>query len=144
MSKISKVIACVQILIFLGLSLCNSGITTGSRGKSGEFPCKEHVCGCKSEADCKEHCCCSPQGNQSTSQFGVKKQNDRLQSFISSLRCKSGNDAIACITAELKYITEGDCEIPEMTFLCLLVGDAVAHFREVTVSPPEKPPRCPA
>ena len=142
MSKINKVIACIQILIFLGLALCNGGITVGSLGKSDEFPCKEHVCGCKSEADCKTHCCCSPQGNPSASQYGVKKRKDSLQSFISSLRCKSGNDTIACINAELKYVLEGYFVIPPITFFCFLAGDTLAHLREVMVSPPEKPPRC--
>lgn len=142
MSKMNKVIACIQILIFLGLTLCNGGILISSSGKSAEFPCKDHACGCKSEADCKAHCCCSPQGKQSTSQYGVKKQKDSFQSFISSLRCKSGNDAITCINAELKYVLEDYFVIPPITFFCFLAGDTLAHIREVMVSPPEKPPRC--
>lgn len=142
MSKINKVLACIQILIFLGLTLCSSGVTVISPGKSGEFPCKDHECGCKSEADCKTHCCCSPQGNQSTSQYGVKKQKDSLQSFISSLRCKSGSDAITCINAELKYVLGDDCEIPKITFLYFLANNTIVHLCEPMVSPPEKPPRC--
>lgn len=141
MSKINKVIACIQILIFLGLTLCNGGITISLSGKSDEFPCKEHACGCKSEADCKTHCCCSPQGNQVTSQQGIKKQKDSLQSFISSLKCKSGSDAITCINAELKYVLEDYFVIPPITFFCFLADDTLAHIREVMVSPPEKPPR---
>lgn len=141
MSKINKIIACIQILIFLGLTLCSSGVTISLSGKSDEFPCKDHACGCKSEADCKNNCCCSPQGNQSTSQYGVKKQKDSLQSFISSLKCKSGNDAITCINAELKYVTEDDCVISPITFFCFLTSDTTAHLCEPKVSPPEKPPR---
>lgn len=142
MSKINKVLACIQILIFLGLALCNGGITISPLGKSGEFPCKEHACGCKSEADCKAHCCCSPHGNQLESQNSIKKQKDSLQSFISSLKCKSGSDAITCINAELKYVLEDYFVIPPITFFCFLAGDTLAHIREVMVSPPEKPPRC--
>ena len=142
MSKINKIIACIQILIFLGLALCNGGITVGSLGKSDEFPCKEHVCGCKSEADCKAHCCCSSQENQVMSQQGIKKQKDSLQSFISSLKCKSGSDAIAFTSIELNYILEDYFTIPSITFFCFLAGDTLAHLREVMVSPPEKPPRC--
>ena len=141
MSKINKVIACIQILIFLCLILCSGGVTISLSGKSGAFPCKDHACGCKSEADCKTHCCCSPQGNPSASQYGVKKRKDSLQSFISSLRCKSGNDTIACINAELKYVLEGYFVIPPITFFWFLAGDILAHIREVMVSPPEKPPR---
>ncbi len=142
MSKVNKFIACVQILIFLSLALCSSEVVTISlSGKSGEFPCKDHQCGCKSEADCKTNCCCSPQGNQSTSQYSVKKQKDSLQTFISSLKCKSGNDAITCINAELKYVLEDKLIISPITFFCFLSGDTLAHIREVMVSPPEKPPR---
>src|SRR3990172_3043329 len=106
MSKINKVLACIQILIFLSLTLCSSGVTISSFKKSGEFPCKDHECGCKSEADCKIHCCCSPQGNQVIAQQGIKKQKNSLQSFISSLKCKSGSGATTCINAELKYVLE--------------------------------------
>lgn len=142
MSKMNKIIACFQILILFGLTLCNSGITSNSSGKSDEFPCKEHACGCKSKADCKTHCCCSPQGNQPAFQYGVKKQKDSLQTFISSIKCKSGSDAITCINAELKYVLEDYFVIPPITFFCFLAGDTLAHIREVLVSPPEKPPRC--
>ena len=141
MSKINKVIACIQILIFLSLILCRGGATISSFGKSDEFPCKEHACGCKSEADCKTHCCCSPQRNQRTSQLDVKKQKNSLQSFISSLKCKSGSDAITFINAELKYILEDYFTIPQITFLCFLVNDTVVQLCEVMVSPPDKPPR---
>ena len=141
MSKMNKVLACIQILIFLSLTLCSSGITVSLSGKSDEFPCNEHACGCKSEADCKAHCCCLPQSNQSTSQYGVKKQKNSFQSFISSLKCKSGSDVIACINAELKYILEDYCVTPQITFFCFLASDTLAHLCEPMVSPPEKPPR---
>ena len=142
MSKMNKVIAGIQILIFLCLILCSDGITINLSGKSNEFPCKEHACGCKSEADCKAHCCCSLPGNQATDQQGIKKQKNSLQSFISSLKCKSGSDAITCINAELKYVLEDYFVIPPITFFCFLADDTLAHIREVMVSPPEKPPRC--
>ncbi|TVM02799.1 MAG: hypothetical protein CV087_08495 [Candidatus Brocadia sp. WS118] len=138
----NKALAGIQILIFLSLTLCSSGVTFVSQGKSGEFPCKGHTCGCKSEADCKAHCCCLPQGNQSTSQHGVKKQKNSFQSFISSLTCKSGSDPITCINAELKYILEDYCVIPQITFFCFLASDTLVHRCEPMVSPPEKPPRC--
>lgn len=141
MRKINKVLACIQILIFLSLTLYRSGDTFSLSGKSDEFSCKDHACGCKSEADCKAHCCCSPQGNHLMSQHRVKKQKNCFQSFISSLTCKSGSNAIACINAELKYILEDYCVIPQMTFFCFLASDTLTHLCEVMVSPPEKPPR---
>ncbi|MFN3532693.1 MAG: hypothetical protein ACK41Q_09335 [Candidatus Brocadia sp.] len=141
MSKTNKIVACIQILIFLSLSWCSSGTNIRLSGKSDEFSCKDHACGCKSAADCKVHCCCSPQGNQLTSQYRVKKQKNSLQSFISSLKCKSGSDAVTLVKAELKYILDEDFIIPHITFLCFLVSDTMTHLCEVMVSPPEKPPR---
>lgn len=141
MCKVNRVFAIIQILIFLSLTMCGSGIPFKVSGKSGEFPCKDHACGCKSEADCKTHCCCSPQGDQLLSQQGVKKQKNSLQSFISSLKCKSGSDAITCINSELKYILEDYCVILQITFFCFLTSDTLAHLCEPMVSPPEKPPR---
>lgn len=141
MSKINKVLVCIQIFIFLSLTLCSSGITIRLSEKSDEFPCKDHACGCKSAADCKAHCCCSPQGNQSTSQYGVKKQKNSLQAFISSLKCKSGSNAVTLINAELKYLKNDGCIIPQITFLCFLTSVTMTPLGEVMVSPPEKPPR---
>ena len=40
MSKINKVIACIQILVFLCLILCSGGVTISLSGKSDEFPVK--------------------------------------------------------------------------------------------------------
>jgi hypothetical protein len=142
MSKINKVLACIQIFTFISLTLCRSGVTVSLSGKSDVFPCKDHACGCKSEADCKAHCCCSPLGNQLKSQHAAKTQKNKFQSFISSLKCKSGSDGIACINAELKYILEDYCVIPHITFFCFLASDTLAHLCDPMVSPPEKPPRC--
>lgn len=141
MSKMNKVLACIQIFIFLSLTWCSSVTTIGSFKKSDAFPCKDHACGCKSEADCKAHCCCSPQGNQLASQYDVKKQKNSLQSFISSVKCKSGSNAVTLVKAELKYILDDDFISPHITFLCFLASDTMTHLCEVMVSPPEKPPR---
>jgi hypothetical protein len=138
--KIRKVLACIQIFIFISLMLCSSGTTISLSGKYDEFPCKDHACGCKSEADCKTNCCCSPQGNLLLSD--VKKQKNSFQSFISSVKCKSGSDAITFINAEFKYILEDCCVTPQITFFCFLASDTLTHLCEVMVSPPEKPPRC--
>ncbi len=137
----NKVVACIQILIFLSLTLCNGGITIGSLGKSDEFPCKDHQCGCKSEADCKTNCCCSPHGNQLMSQHDAKTKKNSLQSFISSLKCKSGSDAITFINTNLKYILEDKPTISQITFLYFLANNTLVHLCEPMVSPPEKPPR---
>ncbi len=141
MNKINKVIACIQILVFLSLILFSSGITVNSSGKSNEFACKEHECGCKSEADCRTNCCCLPHRSHLKSHHGVKKQKNSFQSFISSLKCKSGSDVITLINTELKYILEDYFVIPRMAFSCFLVSDTIAHLCEVMLSPPEKPPR---
>lgn len=142
MNKIHKVLACIQILVFFSLTWCSSGITTSLSGKFAEFPCNDHKCGCHSSDDCKTHCCCVPQGSQVTDHHGIKKQKNGLQSFISSLQCKLGSDAVTSINVELKYILEDHFVIPQITFLGFLTSDTLARIREVMVSPPEKPPRC--
>ncbi|MBM4065958.1 MAG: hypothetical protein FJ266_10020 [Planctomycetes bacterium] len=142
MSKVNKVFACIQIIIFLILPLCGSGITFNVSGKSDGFPCKDHACGCKSEADCKAHCCCSPNGNQLMTQDGDQKEKSSLQSFISSIKCKSGSDAITVLNAEGKYLPVDNLSIPKITFLCFLTGNPLVRLSEPMVFPPEKPPRC--
>lgn len=142
MSSVNKAIACIQILVFLSLALYSNGIPFSMSVESDEFPCKNHACGCKSAADCKAHCCCSSHGNPLMSQSGVNKQKNSFQSFIGSLRCKSGSDVIAGIYVEFKYIPEECCGIPQIPFLCFLTSDTRTRLCEVTVSPPEKPPRC--
>lgn len=144
MSKANKILACIQILVFFSLTLCGSGITFTVSATSGEFPCKDHNCGCKSASDCRTNCCCLPQRDHEKYHYGVKKQKNGLQSFIGSLMCKSGSDGITVINTELKYVLEDDFAIPRIAFLCLLTGDTLAHICEPLVSPPEKPPRCPA
>lgn len=144
MSKVSKIFAGIQIIIFFCLTLCGSGIPFKVSVKSGEYPCKGHACGCKTAIDCITQCCCLPQGSQLKTYHGVKKQKNSLQSFMSSLKCKSGSDAVTLINAELKYIPDGDCVTPQITFLCFLASDTLVHIGEPAVSPPEKPPRCSA
>mgnify|MGYP001610369712 CR=1 FL=1 len=142
MSRIGKIVIYIQILVMVCLSLCNVGLVINYPKKPVAFPCKEHECGCKSEADCMTNCCCSPSyGNQLKSQHGVKEQKNSFLSFISSLKCKSGSDAITFINTEFKYILEDNFVIPQITFLCFLANDTLVHLCEVMVSPPEKPPR---
>ncbi len=141
MNKINKVIACAQILVFLCLILCSGGVTTSLSGRSDEFFCKDHVCGCKSEADCKTNCCCSSQGNHLKSQSSAQKQKNGFHAFISSVRCKSGSDEVPCINFELKYIPEDCFTIPQLPFLCFLDGNTLARLSGPMVFPPEKPPR---
>lgn len=142
MSKTNKILACIQILIFLSLTLCGSGITFTVSVTSDEFPCKDHNCGCKSAVDCRTNCCCLPQGNHEKSHYGAKKQKNGIQSFISSLMCKSDSDGISVINTELKYVLEDDFVIPQIAFLYFLASDTMVHICEPMVLPPEKPPRC--
>ncbi|MCE7911785.1 MAG: hypothetical protein DCC43_08225 [Candidatus Brocadia sp.] len=144
MRKVNKVIAAIQIFIFFSLTLCDGGIPFNVSVKSGEYPCKDHACGCKSESDCKARCCCSPRGNASASQSDVKNPKDSFQSFISSLQCKSGSDAVTIMHVDLKFIPDNDGLISSITFLCFLTSDTVVYPGEPMVSPPEKPPRCSA
>ncbi len=141
MIKSGKIVACIQIVVMLCSALYNIGIVINYPKKPVAFPCKEHDCGCKLETDCIKNCCCSPYGNYVNDQDGIKKQKNGFQSFISSLRCKSGNHAITFLNIKFEYILKDCFNIPPITFLCFLVNDTLAHLHEVMVSPPEKPPR---
>lgn len=141
MSRFVKIITYIQILAFVFLAFCNVGLVINYPKKPVAFPCKDHKCGCKSEADCMTHCCCSSYGDQLKSQDGVVKQKGSIQVFMSSVKCKSGSDVITFTNTELKYIRENSLKIPQITFLCYLAGDMLVHLSEPMVSPPEKPPR---
>lgn len=141
MIKSGKIIAYIQIVVILCSVLYNVGITINCPKKPVVFPCKKYDCGCKLEVDCIKNCCCLPYDNYEKDQNDVKKQKNGFQSFISSLRCKSGNNTIAFINIKLEYILKDRFNIPPITFLCFFINDTLAHLHEVMVSPPEKPPR---
>lgn len=141
MSRRGKIVTYIQILVMVCSALCNTGFVINFPKKPVVFSCSEHECGCKSEADCMTHCCCLPHGNRLKAQNGVKKQKNSILVFISSVRCKSGSDAITCISTKFEYISEDYFKIPQIKFLCFLANDTLVHLCEVMVSPPEKPPR---
>ena len=141
MNRIRKATTYVQIFVMVYLALCSVGVFVNSPKKPFAYPCKEHVCGCKSEADCMSNCCCFPDGNRQQSQNGTKENKNGLLAFISSIKCKSGSNAITCINTKLKYVQEDSFINSQITFLCFLAKDTLVRLCEPTVSPPEKPPR---
>ncbi|MCF6149806.1 MAG: hypothetical protein E3K37_14220 [Candidatus Kuenenia sp.] len=141
MSKTGKIVIYIQLLVMVCLSLCNVGLIISCPKKQAAFPCKEHECGCKSEADCMTNCCCFPSGSRSEFQNVPDGQKNGLLSFISSVQCKSGSDVIAFINSNLKYILEYNTIVHRLAFLCFLSNNPLIHPCEPMVSPPEKPPR---
>jgi len=141
MSRSGKFIIYVQILVTVCLALCTTSIINNCPKKPGAFPCKEHVCGCKSETDCMTHCCCFPAGDSQGIHNNAKEDKSGLLSFISSLQCKSGSDAVSFINSNLKYIVEVNTISHQLVFLCFLSNVPFIHPCEPIVSPPEKPPR---
>jgi len=139
--KSNKTLAYIQILVIVCLMVCNDGIKVTSVKKSGEFPCKEHQCGCKSESDCMTHCCCGLYKNQGKFQNNGNEQKNSFQVFMSSVNCKYGNDPLASITFTAKYILESQVQPIKESFLYFLSHDISISLREVFASPPEKPPR---
>ena len=140
MSKCNKIFACIQTFVIFFLMVCCGGNIISSAKKSGAFPCEEHQCGCKSEADCKTHCCCAPGENQNKFRNSSEKHNG-FRAFISSVNCKYGNDPLTTITFTAKYILEDKVPPIKELFLCFLFNDVSIHLPEVFVAPPEKPPR---
>lgn len=140
MSKYNKIFACIQICVILFLMACSGGNIITNAKKSGAFPCEEHQCGCKSEADCKTHCCCAPDENQNKFRNNSENQNG-FKTFISSLNCKYGNDPLTSITFTAKYIMESRVQTIKESFLCFLCSEAPTNIPDVLIPPPEKPPR---
>ena len=141
MSKGNKIFACIQTFVILFLMVCHGGSIINFAKKSGEFPCKEHHCGCKSEFDCKTHCCCAPRQDHDKFQNKTENQKGSFQVFISSINCKMGNDLLTSINFTAKYILESKVQPLKETFLCFLLHDTSVHLPEVFLSPPEKPPK---
>lgn len=141
MNRFRKVTTYIQILVMTYLTLCSIGIFVNSLKKPVAYPCKEHVCGCKSEVDCMANCCCFPDGNHQQSQNGTKENKKGLHAFISSVKCKLGSNAITFINTKLKYVQEDSFINSQITFLCFLTKDTLVRLCEPTVSPPAPPPR---
>jgi len=139
MSKYNKIFACIQTCVILFLMACSGGNIITNAKKSGAFPCEEHQCGCKSEADCKTHCCCAPDENQNKFRNNSENQNG-FKTFISSINCKYGNDPLT-ISFTAKYMLENRDTLTEESFLSFLSNDLTIRLPEVVVAPPEKPPR---
>ena len=139
--KSSKILAYIQILTIVCLMVCNDGVRVNSVKKSGEFPCKRHQCGCKSESDCEAHCCCGLYKHQGKFQNNGNEQKNSFQVFMSSVNCKYGNDPLASITFTAKYILESQVQPIKESFLCFLFSNTSICPPDVFVSPPEKPPQ---
>ena len=135
-----KILSYTQILVIVCLAFFSAGIPVNSFRKSGEFPCKEHHCGCKSEFGCKTHCCCAPDENQNKFRNNSKNQNG-FKTFISSINCKYGNDPLTTISFTAKYMLNGQVLPIKESFLCFLFNDTSINLPEVFTSPPEKPPK---
>lgn len=135
MYKSRKTLIYLQIVIIISLMIFNKGIEVNSFVKTGDFSCKGHQCGCKSEYDCKKHCCCAP------TQIMREKQKNGLQSFISSINCKVGDTSNGDITFSGKYLSGSNVMQMEELFLCFLSLCTSIRLPGIFASPPEKPPR---
>jgi hypothetical protein len=135
MYKSNKTLSCLQIVIIICLMVCNKGIAVNSFKKTGDFSCKGHQCGCKSEYDCKKHCCCAP-----TENIGEKQKNG-FQSFISSINCKAGNNSDRDISFSGKYLLVSNVMPVQESLLCFLSLGTSIRRPDIFASPPEKPPR---
>ncbi len=139
MSKCNKILACIQTFVILFLMICHGGSVISNAKKSGAFQCIGHQCGCKSAVDCKAHCCCAPDENQNKFRNISENQNG-FKTFISSINCKYGNDPLT-ISFTAKYMLESRDTLTQESFLSFLFNDLLIRLPEVSIAPPEKPPR---
>ena len=135
MYKSHKILSYLQIIIIICLMVCNKGIDVNFFKIAGDFSCKGHQCGCKSEYDCKKHCCCAHTQNIR------EKQKNGFQSFISSINCKVGNNSDTGITFSGKYLFASNVMPMQESFLCFLSLCTSIRLPNIFASPPEKPPR---
>ena len=133
----NKILSCIQILIFVCLTVCNGNLMTNPVRGPEQFPCKGHQCGCKTEADCKAHCCCAHNEFQTNS----KKQKNGLYTFISSINCKSGNPLISGVSFSEKYVPTEKALSTQAPFLCFLHCGVSFIPPDAFISLPKKPPR---
>ena len=140
MRNINKIFSYVQILVIVCLMAMSEDRGRIFFSKSENFPCAEHQCGCKTEADCKAHCCCSPHKDHNEFQNNSEKHNS-FRVFISSLNCKYGNNTLTGITFQSKYILADKIQAITGSFLCFLISNTVIPSPEILASPIEKPPR---
>ena len=101
----NKILSCIQILVFVCLTVCNGNLMTNPVRGPEPFPCKGHQCGCKTEEACKDHCCCTSYENHNEFQSNSKKQKNGLYAFISSVNCKSGNTLMSDVSFSEKYVS---------------------------------------
>lgn len=130
-----------QILLVVCMTLCNGGIAVCFPGKSEEFPCKGHQCGCRSESDCRAHCCCKLNKDLVMFQDNVHGRKNGLHVVISGVNCKYGDSPLKGIIFTVKYILEVKVQSEKEFFLCFFSHDTSIRIPEMSVSPPEKPPR---
>ncbi len=137
----NKILPCIQILVFVCLTVCNGNLMTNPVRGPEPFPCKGHQCGCKTVEECKDHCCCASYENHNEFQANSKKQKNGLYTFISSVNCKSGSTLISCVSFSEKYVSTEKALSSQAPLLCLLHRDVSFPPPEAFISLPKKPPR---
>lgn len=139
--KSYRALAYLQIVVVVCLTIYNSGTRPSTVKKLDAFPCKDHLCGCKTESDCKAHCCCARYENHGEFQNKNHEQKDSLHTFISSVNCNNGTGSVTGIPFTAKYIMSHYVQQKNDSFLCFLFNDTSMCLPEVFLTPPEKPPR---
>ncbi|MDR4499702.1 MAG: hypothetical protein MRK02_17555 [Candidatus Scalindua sp.] len=110
-------------------------------GEKGEFACKHHICGCKTEPDCLNHCCCVKVPDTYDMKCALKKNPGEIASaFIESLACAGIPDMFAVGTSSIAL--PGDSVfIPDIFLFAYLKKLKLVYPNSFHISPPDKPPR---
>ena len=110
-------------------------------GEKGEFACKHHICGCKTERDCLSHCCCVTVPDTYNMKCALKKNPGEIASaFIESLACAGTPDMFAIGTAIIA-LPDDRTDIPDMYLCVFLKRLKPVYPNSFQISPPDKPPR---
>jgi len=74
-------------------------------------------------------------------QDNVHGRKNGLHVVISGVNCKYGDSPLKGIIFTVKYILEVKVQSEKEFFLCFFSHDTSIRIPEMSVSPPEKPPR---
>ena len=137
----SPVVISIVISICLLVNLFIPRFTPLFIEDEGEFACKHHICGCKTEPDCLNFCCCVKVVD-TFNMKGVLKKNpgDIGSAFIESLACAGIPDMFALGTGIIALPDESAC-IPDMYLCAFLKKLKTVYPDSFHISPPVKPPR---
>ncbi len=131
----------IVISICLLVNLFTPSFSIISMSKEGEFPCEQHICGCKTAPDCLNHCCCVKGPSMLDMKCTLNENPKDITSvFIQSIACAGVPDQFIAVP-NIISLPGDSIFIPDIyPFHCLKKLHQIFPI-SFPISPPDKPPR---